>query len=67
MEAAIRKLENTLFNRIEYILELGGIKKDILFLIFSGIAVLASLLNIQLFSFDIAWVAIILCGFYLLF
>lgn len=62
MEAAIRKLENTLFNRIEYILELGGIKKDILFLIFSGIAVLASLLNIQLFSFDIAWVAIILCG-----
>lgn len=62
MEAAIRKLEVTVFSRVEYILELGGIKKDIVFLMLSGLAVLASLFDIQPFPFDIAWVAIILCG-----
>ncbi|WP_251440007.1 heavy metal translocating P-type ATPase [Veillonella intestinalis] len=62
MEAAIRKLEVTVFSRVEYILELGGIKKDIVFLVLSGLAVLASLFDIQPFPFDIAWVAIILCG-----
>lgn len=62
MEAAIRKLETIVFNRIEHILELGGLKKDILLLVIGGIAVLASLFDIQPFPFDIAWVAIILCG-----
>ena len=42
--------------------KLGGIKKDIVFLVISGAAVVCSLLNIQPFPFDMAWVAIILCG-----
>ena len=48
--------------KLEYLLELGGVKRDIVFLILSGIAVLCSLLKIQPFSFDMAWVAIVLCG-----
>ncbi|WP_295261549.1 cation-translocating P-type ATPase [Veillonella sp.] len=37
-------------------------KKDIAFLVLSGLAVLASLFDYQPLPFDIAWVAIILCG-----
>lgn len=48
--------------RLEHLLKIGGIKKDILLLIISIIAVVCSLLKIQPFSFDLAWVAIILCG-----
>ena len=48
--------------KLEYLLELGGMKRDIVFLILSGIAVLCSLLKIQPFPFDMAWVAIVLCG-----
>lgn len=47
---------------LEGLLEKGGIKKDIALLVISGIAVLLSLLKIQPFSFDMAWVAIVLCG-----
>ena len=45
--------------RLEHLLEIGGIKKDILLLIISVIAVVCSLLKIQPFSFDLAWIAII--------
>lgn len=62
METAIRKLETNVFSNLEYLLELGGIKKDIAFLVLSGLAVLASLFDYQPLPFDIAWVAIILCG-----
>lgn len=48
--------------KLEYLLELGGMRRDIAFLILSGIAVLCSLLKIQPFPFDMAWVAIVLCG-----
>ena len=48
--------------KLEEFLEWGGVKKDVTFLILSGIALLASLLNIELFHVDLAWVAIILCG-----
>ncbi len=48
--------------KLEQLLELGGIKKDIVFLIISAVAILASLMDIQPFGFDIAWVAIVLCG-----
>lgn len=47
---------------LESLLELGGIKKDIIFLIISGAAVLLSLLDVRPFPFDMAWIAIILCG-----
>lgn len=62
MEAAIRKLETNLFSKLEYLLDLGGIKKDIVFLVLSGIAVLASLFDFQPLPFDIGWLAIVLCG-----
>ena len=45
--------------KLEEFLEWGGVKKDVTFLILSGIALLASLLNIELFHVDLAWVAII--------
>ena len=42
--------------------ELGGIKKDVTFLVISGIAVICSLLKWNPLPFDMAWVAIVLCG-----
>lgn len=49
-------------HRLERLLALGGIKKDIILLAVSGIAVICSLIGFQPFPFDIAWAAIILCG-----
>ena len=46
----------------EHLLELGGVKKDIALLVISGIAVVCSLLKFNPFPFDIAWIAIVLCG-----
>ena len=51
-----------LMEKLEQLLELGGIKKDITLLAISGVAVLCSLLKFQPFPFDMAWIAIILCG-----
>ena len=48
--------------KLEGLLEIGGTKKDITLLVISAAAVICSLLKLQLFPFDIAWVAIILCG-----
>ena len=48
--------------RLEHLLEFGGIRKDIILLVISGAAVVCSLLKIQPFSFDAAWIAIVLCG-----
>ena len=49
-------------HRLERLFALGGIKKDIILLAVSGIAVICSLIGFQPFPFDIAWAAIILCG-----
>ena len=51
-----------LMEKLEHLLELGGIKKDVTLLVLSGIAVVLSLAGVQPLPFDIAWVAIILCG-----
>ena len=51
-----------LIGKLEELLELGGTKKDITFLVIAGIAIICSLAGISPFSFDMAWVAIILCG-----
>ena len=48
--------------KLEEFLELGGTKKDITLLVLSGIALLCSIFQFQPFPFDIAWVAIVLCG-----
>lgn len=47
---------------IERFLEYGGTKKDVTFLVMSGIALAMRLMNVKPFPFDIAWVAIVLCG-----
>ena len=52
----------SLMEKLEHLLELGGIKKDIALLVISGIAVVLSLLGVRPFPFDMAWVAIVLCG-----
>ena len=51
-----------LMEKLEHLLELGGIKKDVTLLGLSGIAVLLSLFGVRPFPFDMAWVAILLCG-----
>lgn len=48
--------------KLEHLLELGGIKKDITLLVISGVAVICSLLQFQPLPFDMAWFAIVLCG-----
>ncbi len=53
---------NKVAEKIKGILELGGIKKDIIFLVISGVSLLISILNLIPLPFDIVWVAIIVCG-----
>lgn len=48
--------------KLEHLLELGGIRKDVTLLVISGAAVICSLLKFQPFPFDMAWIAIVLCG-----
>ena len=48
--------------KLEAFLELGGTKKDITLLILSAIALLISIFDLSPFPFDMAWVAIVLCG-----
>lgn len=51
-----------IMEKLEWLAELGGMKRDITFLILSGIALLLSILKVVPLPFDIAWIAIILCG-----
>ena len=51
-----------LMKQLERLLEIGGTKKDIILLAVSGISLILSLTNAVPLPFDIAWVAIILCG-----
>ena len=51
-----------LMEKLEQLLELGGIKKDVTFLVISGIAVICSLLKWNPLPLDMAWVAVVLCG-----
>ena len=55
-----------LMYKLEALMELGGTKRDITFLVIGGLSLLFSLLDSRLnlfgLPFDIAWVAIILCG-----
>jgi len=55
-----------LMYKLEELLETGGTKKDIVLLIAGGVSLVLSLLNSRLhflpLPFDIAWVAIDLCG-----
>jgi heavy metal translocating P-type ATPase len=53
---------NKFIGKIEGILEAGGTKKEIVLLIISAIALICSIFNLLPLPFDIAWLAIILCG-----
>lgn len=48
--------------KLEHFLELGGTKKDIIFLIISGVSLIVSIFDVLPLPFDAAWIAIILCG-----
>ena len=51
-----------IIEKAEAFLELGEFKKDIAFLVFSGLSLIISLFDLLPLPFDAAWVAIILCG-----
>ena len=51
-----------LCEKLQQLLDWGGIKKDVTFLVLSGIALGASLLCWNPLPFNLAWAAIILCG-----
>lgn len=51
-----------LAEQLEHLLELGGIRKEIGFLLVSGGALLISLFDLVSLPFDMAWIAVILCG-----
>ncbi len=48
--------------KLESLLELGGTAKDTVLLVISGAAVVCSLLKWEPLPFDMAWIAIVLCG-----
>lgn len=47
---------------LEKVLEFGGFKKDIIFLIISALGLLASMFEFSPFGFDLAWVSVVFCG-----
>ena len=51
-----------LIEKLEALLELGGVKKDVTLLVISGLALLFSIFDLVPLPFDPAWIAIILCG-----
>ncbi len=51
-----------IMHKIESIMELGGTKKDIIFLAISAVSLICSIFKLLPLPFDAAWVAIILCG-----
>lgn len=53
---------NSIVEKIERFMDLGGLKKDIILLVISAIALLISIFDIFALPFDAAWVAVVLCG-----
>lgn len=51
-----------MLKKIEHFMKLGGTKRDIVFLIVSGIALICSIIDFVPLPFDAAWIAIVLCG-----
>lgn len=49
-------------DKLEELMELGRTKKDIAFLVISGLALIVSIFDLIPLPFDAAWIAIILCG-----
>lgn len=53
---------NKVIEKIEFFLEFGGMRKDIILLILSGAALIISIFDLLPLAFDAAWIAIIFCG-----
>ncbi len=53
---------STYMKKLEVFLEIGGTKKDVTLLSIGGLSLLASLFGWNPLPFDIAWIAIVLCG-----
>ena len=53
---------NTIIKKAKALMELGGIKKDVAFLVLGGLSLIISLFDLIPLPFDATWVAIILCG-----
>lgn len=53
---------NFIIEKLENILEWGGIKKEIIFLLLSGFSLIVSIFDLLPLPFDAAWIAILLCG-----
>ena len=51
-----------MIEKVEAFMELGGIKKDIVFLVLGGLSLIISMFDLIPLPFDAAWVAILLCG-----
>lgn len=58
----VKEIVEKLVEKLEYLLELGGTKKDIVFLVISGISLICSFFDLLPLPFDAAWAAILLCG-----
>ena len=58
----MRRLSSVVIEKLEEILEWGGVKRDVAFLAVSGAALAASFCGAEVLPFDAAWIAIALCG-----
>lgn len=57
-----RREEYFMFDKLEELLEFGGLKKDIIMLVISGVSLIISMVVGESLPVSIAWIAIILCG-----
>lgn len=48
--------------KLEHFMELGGTKKEIVLLLFSGVSLFISIFDLIPLPFDAAWIAVALCG-----
>lgn len=48
--------------KVEEVMDFGGVKKDITLLVISGLALIVSIFKLIPLPFDAAWAAVILCG-----
>ncbi len=53
---------NKIVEKAEWLLDLGGTKKDVTFLVISGISLILSFIKMNFLPMDLAWIAIVLCG-----
>ena len=58
----IRRVTAVIVEKLEELLEWGGVKRDAAFLAVSGAALAASFFGAEVLPFDAAWIAIALCG-----